>query len=106
MKDFKFSIVIYKCIRSIVRQTLNFEENIEIILINDGSTDNTGNICKIFAEEYPRNIKYISKKHEGRGNSKNLGISEASGKYIYFIDGDNFISKNALRNVLDFFNEN
>ena len=114
MEGFKFSIVISaynseagiaKCIKSLVKQTLNFEENIEIILINDGSTDNTDDICKFFAKKY-QNIKYISTKHEGQGNSRNLGIYESNGKYIHFIDGDNFLSKNALKNVLEFFNKN
>ena len=115
MRNFKFSIIITaynaelgiaKCIKSIINQTLNFKENTEIILINDGSTDNTDSTCRYFAKHYPNNIIYLSKKHEGEGSSRNLGISKAKGKYIYFIDGDDFLSKNALKNVSDFFNKN
>lgn len=115
MTHFKFSIVISaynsekgisKCIKSIIKQTLNFKDNIEIILINDGSRDNTDNICKTFSKKYPDNISYISKKHEGEGSSRNLGISASNGEYIYFIDGDDFLSKNTLKNVLEFFCEN
>ena len=115
MESFKFSIVISaynseagiaKCINSIIKQTLPFEENTEIILINDGSTDNTANICESFAEKYSKNINYLSKKHKGKGDSKNLGILHARGKYIYFIDGDNYISRNTLKNVLELFDTN
>ena len=115
MKKFKFTIVISaynseigisKCITSITTQTLNFKDNTEIILINDGSRDNTDSICQVFAKKYPNNIKYFSIKHKGKGSSRNLGIKYAQGEYIYFIDGDDFLSKNALKNVLEFFNNN
>lgn len=114
MRNFKFSIIITaynaelgiaKCIKSIVNQTLNFKDNVEIILIDDGSTDNTDSTCRYFAKKYPNNITYLSKKHEGEGSSRNLGIDKANGKYIYFIDGDDFLSKNTLKNVSDFFSE-
>ena len=44
-------------IESIIKQTIGFEENIQLILVNDGSTDNSGNICKEYVEKYPENIK-------------------------------------------------
>lgn len=115
MKNFKFSIVISaynsekgisNCITSIIKQTLAFKENVEIIVTNDGSTDNTGNICELYAHKYPNNITYFSRKHEGKGSSRNLGIEHAQGEFIYFIDGDDFLSKNTLKNVLEFFNNN
>ena len=115
MDGFKFSIIISaynseidisRCINSIINQTLNFKNNVEIILINDGSRDKTNEICKDYASEYPENIQYISKKHEGKGASRNLGLQFANGKYIEFLDGDDYLSRNALRNVLDFFENN
>ncbi|WP_407377828.1 CDP-glycerol glycerophosphotransferase family protein [Methanobrevibacter sp.] len=114
MNDYKFSVVISaynaesnisKCIHSIINQTLKFEENIEIILINDGSIDLTGTLCEQFASLYPKNIKYISKRHEGNGVSRNFGISYSKGEYIYFLEGDDALSKNTLKNVLKFFEE-
>lgn len=112
MKDIKFSIVISaynsergisKSINSIIKQSLSFRDNVEIILINDGSKDNTGEICKAFAEEYPENITYISKKHEGEGVSRNIGLKHSKGKYINFLDGDDYLSRNALYGVMNFF---
>ncbi|MBQ6099767.1 MAG: CDP-glycerol glycerophosphotransferase family protein [Methanobrevibacter sp.] len=115
MSEFKFSIIIAaynseegieKCIKSIIKQTLTFKDNTEIILINDGSRDNTGEICESFASKYPENITYISKKHEGNGSSRNLGLEYARGDYIQFLDGDDYLSRNTLKNVSDFFQEN
>lgn len=112
MADFKFSIIlstynskqwIEKSIKSIISQTLNFKENTEIILINNGSTDNTHKICEKYILEYPENIRYIYKQHEGNGTIRNLGLSCAQGEYVTFLDGENFFSKNTLKNVLKFF---
>lgn len=112
MDEFEFSIIISaynseswiaQSINSIIKQTLNFEENIEIILINDGSKDNTGKICEKFALLYPDNITYISKSHEGKGASRNLGIEKSNGKYINFLEAEDYLSKNTLENILKFF---
>ena len=114
MSDFKFSIIISaynsekwikKSIESILTQTLNFKENIEIILINNGSKDNTHEICEEYALKYPENIKYICKKHEGNGINRNLGLAYAKGDYISFLNGEDYLSKNSLKNILKFFKE-
>ncbi|MBQ2653246.1 MAG: CDP-glycerol glycerophosphotransferase family protein [Methanobrevibacter sp.] len=114
MDEFKFSIIISaynselwisQSIKSIIKQTLNFKKNIEIILINDGSKDNTGEICESFASQYPQNITYISKNHEGKGASRNLGLEKSRGEYINFLDGEDYLSRNALKEVLNFFNK-
>lgn len=76
-----------KCIDSITNQTLT---NIEIILVNDGSTDNSG----IIADEYAKNdnrIKVIHKENGGQGSARNIGIELASGEYIGFVDSDDWI---------------
>lgn len=115
MDDFKFSIiitaynaesVIRKSIKSIIKQSLDFKENVEIILINEGSKDKTGEICKHYSSIYPNNIRHISKKYEGRGASRNLGISHAKGEYITFLDAEDYISKNTLKRVLAVFQKN
>lgn len=114
MDEFKFSIIISaynsepwisQSIKSIIRQTLDFKENIEIILINDGSKDNTGKICEVFASKYPHNITYISKNHEGKGPSRNLGIKKSKGIYINFLDAEDYLSTNTLENILKYFNK-
>lgn len=114
MDEFKFSIIISaynseawisKSIKSVIKQTLDFKKNVEIILINDGSKDDTGKICEEFASKYPNNITYISKNHEGKGVSRNLGIEKSKGKYLNFLDAEDYLSKNTLKSILDFFNK-
>jgi len=111
MSEFKFTIVILaynvektleECIKSVLNQTFKLRNTTEIILVNDGSTDRTHEICEDFALKYP-NIRYISKNHEGKGTSKNLGIMYAKGEYIHFLDGEDYLSRNALSEVLDMF---
>lgn len=76
-----------ECLESIVKQTLT---DIEIICINDGSTDNSLNIIQNFAKQDTR-IKIIDKKNSGYGASMNLGISIATGEYIGIVEPDDFI---------------
>lgn len=76
------------CIKSLLQQTL---EDIEIILINDGSTDESESIIKKYKD---KRIKYISKKNEGIGKTRNLGIDTATGEYLSFIDSDDYIESN------------
>ena len=76
-----------KCIESILNQTFT---NYEIILIDDGSTDNSKNICDEFSYKDSR-IKVIHKNNTGAADSRNIGISLASGEYIGFVDSDDYI---------------
>ncbi len=114
MKQFKFSVIIAaynsdlwisKSIDSIINQTLNFKNNIQIILVNDGSTDNTGKICQEYKAKYPENIIYInSEENLGASAARNLGLKQASGKYINFLDSDDYIANQTFSGVLNFFN--
>ena len=83
---------IKKCLNSIINQSLN---EIEIICINDGSTDDSLNILNKFANKDHR-IKIFSTKNLGQGHARNLGLNEASGRYISFIDADDWIELNTL----------
>lgn len=83
------------CINSILDQTYN---NFEVILVDDGSSDSSGQICDEFAIKDAR-IKVIHKSNSGVSDSRNKGISQASGQYICFIDGDDFIEKNYFEKV-------
>ena len=76
-----------RCISSLVRQTY---ENIEILLINDGSTDGSGNLCRKWAEKDSR-IVYIEQENAGQGVARTKGIMRAEGEYIIFVDSDDFI---------------
>lgn len=80
------------CVDSILNQTL---KDINILLIDDGSTDLSGEICDRYADEYT-NIRVIHKKNEGQGVARNVGVSLATGKYVYFMDSDDLLEKDAL----------
>lgn len=77
-----------RCIESTLQQTY---ANLEIILVNDGSTDNSDNICKQYAKVDKR-IKYYYKKNGGLSDARNFGLSKANGEYIGFIDSDDWIA--------------
>lgn len=85
-----------RCIDSILNQTL---KNIEIILVNDGSTDNSLEICKNYARTDSR-IKIINKKNEGVSKARNDGILASSGSYVGFVDADDYIDENMYRSML------
>lgn len=78
-----------KCIESILNQT---KQELEVILINDGSTDKTEQIISLYNDN---RIKYYKNKNQGIGKTRNYGISRASGKYIMFVDSDDYLEKDA-----------
>ncbi len=80
-----------KCLDSLVNQTL---KDIEIILINDGSTDNSQNIIDKYSANYPDKIKSFTKENGGQAAARNFGITKASGEYIGFVDSDDWIELN------------
>ena len=77
---------IKKCLESILNQT---KKELEIILINDGSTDNTEEVIKSFKD---KRIKYFKNKNQGIGKTRNFGIEKATGDYIMFLDSDDYMS--------------
>ena len=81
---------IERCIKSILNQTY---KNFELILINDGSTDKSIDILNKY-KKIDKRISIIDKKNEGVAKTRNLGIQKAKGKYVMFIDNDDFINKN------------
>lgn len=72
---------------------INFSRNYEIIVVNDGSTDNTENIIKEYQKCYSQ-IKLITIKNSGVSRARNIGIKNAVGDYITFVDGDDLVDKN------------
>lgn len=83
---------IEECIKSIINQEF---ENVEVILVDDGSTDNSPKICDRYAEEDKR-IKVIHKKNEGVVNARKTGSDLAKGSYVLFVDGDDWVMPNYL----------
>ena len=86
---------IEECINSIINQTY---KNLEIILVDDGSTDSSGKICDKFAKNDDR-IKVIHKKNEGLGKTRNVRILESTGDYLFFVDSDDFIDLNTIEKL-------
>ena len=81
-----------ECIDSILSQTY---ENFELILVDDGSPDNSGKICDEYAEKDKR-IRVIHKENGGVSSARNLGLDNANGEYVTFIDSDDFVDKKYL----------
>ena len=112
--DFKFSVLmpIYnvedylaEAIDSLINQSIGFEENVELLIVDDGSPDNSKDIALKYQERYPDNIKVFSKSNGGQASAFNLGLNHLNGKYISFLDSDDYLSSNALLEVYDFFEE-
>ena len=101
MGELKISVIVpvYKveeyldrCVKSIVEQT---HKNLEIILVDDGSPDNCPMMCDKWAEKDSR-IKVIHKKNEGVSAARNIGLDNAKGEYIGFVDSDDYLEKEAI----------
>lgn len=88
-----------EAIESVITQELSFIQNIQLILVNDGSPDNCDVICKKYKKKYPLNVIYIEQKNGGVSSARNAGISVATGKYINFLDSDDYFSKNTFLEV-------
>lgn len=92
---YKVEKYLSRCIESVVNQTL---EDIEIVLVDDGSPDSCPEICDNYAKKDSR-IKVIHKKNEGLGYARNSGMSIATGEYIAFLDSDDYISRDMYEKV-------
>lgn len=107
-KEFKFSVImaIYNvekylddAILSVIRQSIGFLDNIQLILVNDGSPDNSEDICLKYRDMYPDNIIYIKKINGGVSSARNAGLNVASGEIINFLDSDDYFSRHAFEKV-------
>ena len=110
-KNFIFSIIIsiYNTARyiddslgSVINQTIEFNK-IQIILVNDGSTDESEEKCLLYKKKYPNNIIYIKLEHSGVSKARNVGLKYAEGRYINFLDSDDKFDKNVFKYILIFF---
>ena len=87
---------IEKCINSLLSQTL---EDIQIILVNDGSKDNSGNIAKEYEKNNKDRVIYVEKENGGLSDARNYGLKYATGDFIAFLDSDDYIEKNAYEEM-------
>ncbi|HFI0794571.1 TPA: glycosyltransferase family 2 protein [Streptococcus suis] len=84
-----------QCIDSIINQTY---QNLEIILVNDGSTDNSGKICDEYAKKDSR-IKVIHKENGGLSDARNKGLDFMTGEYVTLVDSDDYLEHNCIENL-------
>lgn len=95
-------LYIGNALESIIQQTYTKKE---IILVNDGSTDLTGSICRKYSEKYDY-IKYFEKDNSGVSDTRNFGIEQSQGDYIIFLDADDLLTENALEVYVQFMSKN
>lgn len=86
------------CLDSILNQTYN---NYEIILVNDGSTDKSEALIKKYLQKYPDKIKYFSQKNGGVASARNNGINKSKGKYLFFVDNDDFLDSDYIERFVE-----
>lgn len=102
MIDVSFIIPVYNSEKTIVRCLKSISKidknEIEIIIVDDGSTDETPNICKEFCND--KRVKYYRKDNNGVAAARNYGIKKAQGKYIFFVDSDDEIDYNAVQKMI------
>ena len=86
-----------KCFKTLKEQTYS---NIEIILIDDGSRDNSGELCDLLAEQDER-VVVIHKENGGLSDARNVGIKKSTGEYIVCVDSDDFVEKNYIKDMVE-----
>ena len=108
--DFSVVVAVYnveeyleETIESVIKQDIGFEDHIQLILVDDGSSDSSGDICDKYAAHYPNNITVLHKENGGVASARNLGVTYATGRLINFLDSDDLFSENAFSRVADFY---
>lgn len=107
MKERKISVIVpvynveaylERCLNSILGQTY---KNLEVILVDDGSTDKSGRICDKYQKEDSR-ILVLHQKNQGLSSARNTGLQYVSGEYVSFVDSDDYIEQDACRQLIDY----
>ncbi len=110
--QFKFSIVIAvynvelfleETVESVIEQNIGFKKNVQLVLVDDGSTDKSGGICDCYQRKYPENVVVVHKVNGGVSTARNEGLKHVRGEFVNFLDGDDKLSKNALKKVYHYF---
>ena len=109
---YRFSVVIpvyhvadylAETLDSVISQDIGFTEHIQVILVNDGSPDDSESICLSYQKRYPHNIVYVKQENAGVSAARNHGVKYVEGKYVNFLDADDKWAKNSFRAVFNFF---
>lgn len=96
-----------KCLKSILKALPhNLRNKSEILIINDGSKDNSEQIILEYKNKYPKLINYVKQKNHGLGNVRNVALKNAKGKYIASIDSDDTINKSFFKDSIPYINDN
>lgn len=93
---YNVEIFLEECLQSVMTQSY---QNLELILINDGSTDDSGKICDLYKTKDDR-IIVIHKENEGISTARNIGLNVAKGEYIFFVDSDDFLDKDCVQKFI------
>lgn len=92
-----------KCLNSLVKQSL---KEIEVIVVNDGTKDNSQKIVDKYVKKYPDKIKSYIKENGGQGSARNYGLKKATGEYIGYVDSDDFVEKDMYKKLYNKAKEN
>ena len=95
---YKAEEYIENCLNNLIKQTL---DDIEIILVNDGSPDNSQKIIDKYVKKYPNKIKSFIKENGGPASARNYGIKKASGEYLGFVDSDDWVDLDLYKKMYD-----
>ncbi len=104
MKYITFAIPCYNSeayMEKAINSILPAGDDVEILIVNDGSTDHTKKIGKQYAEKFPSIVKVINKENGGHGDAVNVGLSHASGKYFKVVDSDDWVDEDSLMKILE-----
>ena len=104
MKYISFAIPCYNSeeyMEKAIESILKGGEDVEIIIVNDGSTDGTYEIAKRYEKQYPTIVKAVDKDNGGHGDAVNMGLEHATGLYFKVVDSDDWVDESALMKILD-----
>jgi len=87
-----------KCVRSVYDQNLS-DNILEVIIVNDGSRDNSLKICEDLKKEYPK-TQIINQENKGLSGARNTGLSHSKGKYVWFVDSDDWLPSNSIKPII------
>ena len=103
MKYISFAVPCYNSqeyVAKAIESILPGGEDVEIVIVNDGSVDRTSAIAREYMEKYPDIIKVVDKENGGHGDAVNSGLRHASGKYFKVVDSDDWVDEESLHRIL------
>lgn len=105
MAAYNVELFLRQAVDSLISQTFGFDK-MQLIMVDDGSTDSTPTICDEYAKAYPKNVIVVHKPNGGVASARNEGLKHATGRYLNFMDSDDYFSDNAFEKVYTFFRKN